>query len=123
MTTARAHAFPLAVLAARVMAWALLAIGIVGGGAWVIRHGPGPGFSLMAGNAVEALVLFAFAYFLRKGSAIAAILFGFWCLWGLLQSFAGAADPIVFAVLYALGILNFIGIAGVVKGFTSKAPS
>jgi hypothetical protein len=112
--------FPLAVLVARVLGWALLVIGVISGGAWIFTRGPAAGFNLMTGYLVLALSYFAFAYFLKKGSKVAAVLFALWCAWGLLDSISGADDPIVAILGYLFGVLNFVGLAAIVKGYISR---
>jgi tryptophan-rich sensory protein len=114
-------AFPLAVLVARTMAWGLLGIGLVAGSAWIYTRGPEAGLGLMFSFFVQVLILFAFAHFMQNGSQIAAGLFAVWCIWGLLSSIQGSDDPMAAALGYLFGVLNFIGCAGVVKGFNTKA--
>ena len=115
-------AFPLAVLAARIMAWGLLGIGLVAGAAWVYTRGPEAGLGLMFSFSVQVLILFAFAHFMHNGSQIAAGLFAVWCIWSLLSSIQGSDDPIATVLGYLFGVLYFVGCAGVVKGFNTKAP-
>jgi hypothetical protein len=125
MTTAsdtRRLASPLAVLAARIMAWGLLGIGLVAGSAWIYTRSPEAGLSLMFSYSVQVLILFALAHFMHNGSQIAGGLFAAWCIWGLLSSIQGPDDPIAAALGYLFGVLNFVGCAGVVKGFNTKAP-
>jgi hypothetical protein len=112
--------FALAALAARVIAWALAVVAVISGGAWVISRGPEAGLGLAARFLPEILANFGFAYFLSRGSRIAAGLFGLWCLWGIAKSIPGHDNAVAALVIYALGVLNFIGLAGVVKGFGKR---
>jgi hypothetical protein len=115
--------FALAALAARLIAWSLAALAVISGGAWVISRGPAEGLGLAAGFLPEILVNGGFAYFLHRGSRIVAGIFGLWCLWGLAKSVQGADDPIAALLSYALGVLHFIGLAGVVQGFGKRKPA
>jgi tryptophan-rich sensory protein len=114
-------AFPLAVLAARIMAWCVLGIGLVAGSALVYTRSPEAALGLMFSHSVQVLILFAFAHFMQNSSQIAAGLFAVWCIWGLLSSMQGSDDPIAAALGYLFGVFNFVGCAGVVKGFNTKA--
>jgi hypothetical protein len=112
--------FALAALAARLIAWALAVVAVISGGAWVISRGPEEGLGLAARFLPEILANFGFAWFLSRGNRIAAALFGLWCLWGLAKSIQGHDTAVAALLIYALGILNFIGLAGVVKGFGKR---
>ncbi len=112
--------FALAALTARLIVWALAFVVVIGGGALVISRGPEAGFGLAAQVLPEVLVNGGFAYFLQRGSRIAAGLFGLWCFWGLAKSVQGHEDTITALLVYAFGVLNFIGLAAVVKGFVNR---
>lgn len=112
--------FALAALAAKVIAWALAVVAVITGGAWVISRGPEEGLGLAARFLPEVLANFGFAYFLSRGSRIAAGLFGLWCLWGIAKSIPGADNAVAALLVYAIGVLNFIGLAGVVQGFAKR---
>lgn len=112
--------FALAALAARLTAWAFAVVAVISGGAWVISRGPEEGLGLAVRFLPEILANFGFAYFLSRGSRIAAGLFTLWCLWGLLKSIHGADHAIATMLVYAFGVLNVIGLAGVVKGFSTR---
>jgi hypothetical protein len=109
--------FALAALAARVTVWAMAVLAVIASGAWVMSRGPEARLGLAVGFLPEILVSFDFAYFLARGSRIAAGLFG---LWGLAKAIQGADDSVVAFMVYAFGVLNFIGLAGVVKGFGKR---
>ena len=113
-------AFWLAVLAAKIMAWGLLFLALITGGSWAISRGPEAGFGLAARFLPEVLANFAFAHFLRKGSRIAAALFGLWCLWGFAKVIPGDDDPIVALIVYVMGVLNVVGLIGVAKAFFAR---
>lgn len=112
--------FALAALAARVTAWAIAVVAVISGGAWVISRAPEDGLGLAARFLPEILANFGFAYFLSQGSQIAAALFALWCLWGLAKSLQVNGNAVAALVIYALGVLNFIGLAGVLKGFAKR---
>ncbi len=112
--------FALAARTARGIVWALAFVTVIGGAALVISQGPQAGFALAAQILPEILVYSGFAYFLHRNSRIAAVLFGLWCLWGLARSVQGDADQIIALLVYGFGILNFIGLACVVKGFIDR---
>lgn len=112
--------FALAALAARVMAWAMAVLAVIASGASVISRGPEAGLGLAAWALPEILAGFAFAWFLSRGNRIAAGLFGLWCLWGLAKAVQGSDTAVSTLIAYALGVLNVIGLAGVVQGFGKR---
>ena len=112
--------FALAALAARAIVWAWALVAVIGGAALVISRGPEAGFALAAQVLPEIMVNGGLAYFLHRGSRIAAVLFGLWCLWGLARSLPGDADILTALLVYAFGVLNFIGLAAVVKGLVYR---
>jgi hypothetical protein len=115
--------FALAALAARLTAWTLAFLAVIVGVALVIGRGLEAGLGVATQVLPELLVNASFAYFLHRGSRIAAALFGLWCLWGLLKSIQGAEGAATALLVYAFGVLNFIGLAGVVKGFGKRNPA
>jgi hypothetical protein len=109
--------FALAAFVARTIVWALAFVTVIGGAALTISQGPEAGFGLAARILPEVLVNGGLAYFLHRSSRIAAVLFALWCLWGLASSVQGHEDTLTALLVYAFGVLNFIGLAAVVKGF------
>ncbi len=112
--------FALAALVAQLTAWAMAVLAVIASGAWVISRGPEAGFSLAVGFLPGILASFGFAWFLSRGNRIAAGLFGLWCLWGLAKAIQGDDNIVVALIGYAVGVLNLIGLAGVVKGFSTR---
>jgi hypothetical protein len=112
--------FALAALAARLTAWAMAVLAVIASGAWVISRGPEAGLGLAASALPEILVNFGFAWFLSRGNSITAGLFALWCLWGLATAIQGDDTAVVAAIGYAFGVLNVIGLAGVVQGFRKR---
>jgi hypothetical protein len=112
--------FALAALAARLTAWAMAVFAVIASGAWVISRGPEAGLGLAVGFLPVILASFGFAWFLSRGNRIAAGLFGLWCLWGIAKAIQGDDNAVATLMGYAVGVLNFIGLAGVVKGFSKR---
>ena len=115
--------FPLATLAARIMLGAFLFFILLTAVPWFFTRGPDVAFGVVISALPNLLILTVFAVLLPRGNLILAAVFALWCAWGLIDSFSGGPNLFVAMVGYAHGVLNFVGIVGVVKGWTAKAPT
>lgn len=113
--------FPLATLVARIMLATFLSLTLLTAAPWFFTRGPDVALHVLLSAMPNLLVLTAFAFLLPRGNPILAAVFALWCAWGLIDSLSGAPDATVALFGYAYGVLNFVGIVGVVKGFKSKA--
>ncbi len=113
--------FPLATLVARIMLAVFLFFTLLTAVPWFFTRGPEMALGVLASALPNLLILAAFAFFLPKGNLILAATFALWCAWGLIDSFSGASNTFVAIVGYAHGVLSFVGIVGVVKGWPGKA--
>ena len=112
--------FPLATLAARIMLGVFLFFILLTAVPWFFTRGPEVAFGVVISAIPNFLVLAAFAFLLPRGNLILAAVFAVWCLWGLIDSFSGGPNLFAAMIGYAHGVLNFVGIAGVVKGWPGK---
>ncbi len=113
--------FPLAALAAAIMALVFVVLVLVTSTALWFSKGFSPALNYLLSQSVEIAIYSAFFFFLRKENQIAAALFAIWCIWGFLNAISGTPDSVAAVFGYAFGVLNFVGFAGVAKGFTQKA--
>ncbi len=113
--------FPLATLAARIMLGMFLFFTLLTAVPWFYTRGPEVASGVVISALPNILILTAFAFLLPMGNRVLATVFALWCAWGLIDSFSGSPDIFVALVVYAHGILNFVGIVGVVKGWNAKA--
>ncbi len=112
--------FTLAALAASIMAWVIVVLIVVTSTALWFSKGFEPALGFLIWQSLNLAIYVAFNFFLKKGNQIAAALFAIWCIWGFLSAISGSPDAIVAFFGYGFGVLNFVGFAGVVKGFTQK---
>lgn len=113
--------FPLATLAARIMLGVFLFFTLLTAVPWFFARGPEVAFGVVISALPNLLILAAFAFLLPSGNRVLAAVFVLWCAWGLIDSFSGSPDILVALVAYTHGILNFVGIVGVVKGWNATA--
>lgn len=112
--------FALATRAARIPGWGWLAIGPVSGTGLGISGGPGAGFGLMRDFLRQGLVCLGVSLARDRDRRIAALLFAAWYLRGVLDAVSGHADPIVATSVFLFGILTFVGVVGVARGFSTR---
>ena len=117
----RRGSYPLASLVARIMLALFIVLMLMGAVPWFFTRGPGAAVQVVIASLPSVLIHAAFVVLLPKGNTIVAVVFGLWCGWGLMSSFSGAENTYVAIAGYAFGVLNFIGIAGVIKGLKAKA--
>lgn len=112
--------FSLATLAARIMLGMFLFFTLLTAVPWFFTRGPEVAFGVLISALLNILILTVFALLLPLGNRVLATVFALWCAWGLIDSFSGASNTFVAIVGYAHGVLNFVGIVGVVKGWPGK---
>jgi hypothetical protein len=114
-------AFPLALLVAKLMFGTFLFLTFMTAGPWLFTRGPNVAFGVVLSALPNLLLHFAFVLWLRTGNRWAAGAFGIWCVWGFIDSLAGAPKFLTAIFVYAFGVLNFVGIVGAYQGFKIKA--
>lgn len=114
-------AFPLATLVARLMLGTFLLLTAMTAGPWLFTRGPDVAFGVVVSSLPNLLLHLAFVLMLPKGNRWVAGAFGIWCVRGFIDSLLGDPNTLTALVTYAFGVLNFIGIVGVYKGFSNKA--
>ena len=112
------NAFPLATLVARPMLGTFLFLTVMTAGPWLFTRGPDVAFGVVVSALPNLLLCLAFVLILSKGNPWVAGAFGIFCVWGFIDSFSGAPNTLTALFGYAVGILNFVGIVGVDKGFS-----
>jgi hypothetical protein len=70
----------------------------------------------IVGLLVQTLTLLLVGYFLRRGSRVAAIIFGLWCAFLFID---GITSPpsLVALINYGFAVIGFVGLAGIVCWF------
>ncbi len=86
----------------------------------MLDEGISQGLGYFLYSLIQTGILFAFVYFLNRGSKIVAVLFFFWCASYFLTAIAGDDNAVAAIFGYILGVLGFVGICGVLKGFAKE---
>lgn len=115
--------FPLATLVARIMLAVFVFFTLMTAVPWFFTRGPDVAMGVLVSALPNLFVLGLFAFLLPRGNQISAAIFALWCAWGLLDSFTGGPNLFATMVGYAHGVLNFVGIVGVAKGWNAKDPA
>ena len=110
----------MASLTARLVLYIWLGISVFMSIFTIIDQGFGHGLAYFLYSLIQTAIFIAFIYFLNQGSKIAAVLFFLWCGSYFLSAIAGD-DNVIGAIFgYLLGVLGFIGMCGVAKGFLKE---
>jgi Mg/Co/Ni transporter MgtE len=114
-------AFPLATNVARVQLGLyafLMAIPLV---IWLFTRGPSASFAVLVSALPNLLLYLVFVWQLPKGNLWIAGVFGIICFVGFFNTISADGDKLEIIVGYIDGVLCFVGLVGVFKGFSRKA--